>query len=401
MAIHSVSEINQYIKGLLDREPIMQSIMIRGEVSNFKRYPSGHCYFTLKDAQSALKCVMFRSRAQYLRFNPTNGLKVVASGNISVYERDGVYQLYADSLAPEGTGDLALAFEQLKAKLTAEGLFDAAYKQPLPKFPKRIGVVTSSAGAVLRDIYHVAKRRWPAIQLVLYPVQVQGEGSAQQIAEAVRFFNAKDPVDVLIVGRGGGSIEDLWSFNEEIVVRAVFESKIPVISAVGHETDFTLADFAADVRAATPSQAAELAVPDRAELQRYVAGLMARVQQQTHKTIENKRLQLMACLQSRVMLHPQTLLAERRQRLDHVLGQLQQIGRQQLQERQHRLDLATGKLSLLNPAHVLKRGYAVAEKQGIVVTSAGMLKAGDQLDLILKDGRCPIQVLKQAGKEDR
>jgi exodeoxyribonuclease VII large subunit len=202
-------------------------------------------------------------------------------------------------------------------------------------------VVTSSAGAVLRDIYHVAKRRWPAVQLVLYPVQVQGEGSAQQIAEAVRFFNAKDPVDVLIVGRGGGSIEDLWSFNEEIVVRAVFESKIPVISAVGHETDFTLADFAADVRAATPSQAAELAVPDRAELQRYVAGLMARVQQQTHKTIENKRLQLMACLQSRVMLHPQTLLAERRQRLDHVLGQLQQIGRQQLQERQHRLDLAT------------------------------------------------------------
>ena len=400
MAIHSVSEINQYIKGLLEREPVMQEIMIRGEVSNFKQYPSGHCYFTLKDAASSLKCVMFRSRAQYLRFTPVNGLKVVAAGSISVYERDGVYQLYTDSLAPEGAGDLALAFEQLKNRLTAEGLFDASQKKALPRFPQRIGVVTSSAGAVLRDIYHVSKRRWPSVQLALYPVQVQGDGAAAQVAAAIRFFNAHCPADVLIVGRGGGSMEDLWAFNEEAVVRAIAESRIPVISAVGHETDFTLADFAADVRAATPSQAAELAVPDRAELQRYVRSLLTRVQQQARKSVENKKLRLQACLQSRVMQQPQQLLAERRQRLDHLLGQMNQQGHQQLQRRRHRLELAIGKLSLLNPAQVLQRGYAMTERQGRLITSVKELNCGDRLQLILKDGQCSVQVLAAAGKEE-
>ena len=261
MAVHSVSDVNRYLKDLLAGEPLLQGISVRGEISNFKQYPSGHCYFTLKDTNSALKCVMFRSRAQYLRFLPQNGMQVVAGGSIAVYERDGVYQLYVDNLIPEGTGDLALAFEQLKEKLAAEGLFDPARKQPLPAFPKKIGVVTSSAGAVLRDIYRVSKRRWPGIQLVLYPVQVQGEGAAEQIARGIDFFAEEYAVDVIIAGRGGGSMEDLWAFNEEPVVRAIAACPVPLISAVGHETDFTLADFAADVRAATPSQAAELAVP--------------------------------------------------------------------------------------------------------------------------------------------
>ncbi|MBQ2136638.1 MAG: exodeoxyribonuclease VII large subunit, partial [Selenomonas sp.] len=240
MAVHSVSEVNRYIKELLAREPVLSGMQVRGEISNYKQYPSGHCYFTLKDASSALKCVMFRSRAQYLRFKPENGMQVVAGGSLSVYERDGVYQLYVDSLMPEGTGDLAVAFEQLKKKLSAEGLFAEERKRPLPAFPKKIGVVTSSAGAVLRDIYRVSKRRWPAVQLVLYPVQVQGTEAAGQIARGIEFFSRTYPVDVIIAGRGGGSMEDLWAFNEEVVVRAIAAAQVPVISAVGHETDFTL-----------------------------------------------------------------------------------------------------------------------------------------------------------------
>jgi len=256
MTVHSVSDVTQYIKGLFEGEEILSAILIRGELSNFKRYPSGHCYFTLKDAEASMKCVMFNGYARNLRFTPENGMQVIAGGSVSVYERDGVYQLYVNSLTPEGAGALALAFEQLKERLAAEGLFDETHKQPLPRFPRRIGIVTSSAGAVLRDIHKVTKRRWPGIQLILCPVLVQGTEAAGQIAGAVKCFNRKYPVDVLIVGRGGGSAEDLWAFNEEIVVRAIYDSKIPVISAVGHETDTTLADFVSDRRAATPSQAA-------------------------------------------------------------------------------------------------------------------------------------------------
>ena len=322
MAIHSVSEVNNFIKQLLASTPILSSIMVRGEISNFKCYASGHCYFTLKDASSALKCVMFRSRAQHLRFQPVNGLSVIASGNIAVYERDGVYQLYVDSLVPEGKGDLALAYEQLKNRLAAEGLFAKERKKALPQFPKKIGVVTSLSGAVLRDIYHVTKRRWPAVQLVLYPVQVQGEFSAKQVALAIEFFNTKYAVDVMIVGRGGGSMEDLWSFNEEVVVRAIAASKIPIISAVGHETDFSLADFAADVRAATPSQAAELAVPDRDELKRYVVRMQRQLAQMARRELNERRLRLQACQKNKLLQRPELLLADRRQRLDNLISSL-------------------------------------------------------------------------------
>ena len=385
MAVYSVSDVTRYIKSLLSQEQALQHLMVRGEISNFRCYPSGHCYFTLKDAASTLKCVLFSSRAQRLRFQPVNGLQVVATGNITVYEKDGAYQLLVDTLLPEGTGDLALAYEQLKEKLQAEGLFDQAHKQSLPRFPHRIGVVTSSAGAVLRDIYHVISHRWPAAQIVLYPVQVQGEGSAEQVAAGIEFFNRRHRV--LIAGRGGGSMEDLWSFNEEIVVRAIYASKIPIISAVGHETDFTLADFAADVRAATPSQAAELAVPDRSELVRYVDSLSARLVQITKRQLQNKRLRLNAALQSTALRAPQQLLAERRQRLDKASLRLQQLMEAALKQRRHRLELALGKLDMLSPMHVLRRGYGLIEHGNSIVTSVKQIKPGDELVLTFKDGR--------------
>ena len=398
MAVHSVSDVNRYLKDLLAREPLLSGLSVRGEISNFKQYPSGHCYFTLKDANSALKCVMFRSRAQYLRFLPQNGMQVVAGGTISVYERDGVYQLYVDSLMPEGTGDLALAFEQLKKKRSAEGLFDQSRKQPLPAFPKEIGVVTSPAGAVLRDIYRVSKRRWPSVQLVLYPVQVQGEGAAEQIARGIDFFAEEYAVDVIIAGRGGGSMEDLWAFNEEPVVRAIAACPVPLISAVGHETDFTLADFAADVRAATPSQAAELAVPDRAEVKRQVEHLTSQLTRQMRREIDLRRQRLDHVLQSRVMRQPQSMLAERRQRLDFLLAGLQNTAKQELQNKSHGLKLLLNRLAAINPAAVLGRGYGIVTKQDKLVSSINAVEVDDEIQLSLTDGSLKARVLAKTGK---
>lgn len=400
MAIHSVSEVNNFIKQLLASTPILSSIMVRGEISNFKCYASGHCYFTLKDASSALKCVMFRSQAQHLRFQPVNGLSVIASGNIAVYERDGVYQLYVDSLAPEGKGDLALAYEQLKNRLAAEGLFAKDRKKALPKFPKKIGVVTSLSGAVLRDIYHVTKRRWPAVQLVLYPVQVQGEFSAKQVALAIEFFNTKYAVDVMIVGRGGGSMEDLWSFNEEVVVRAIAASKIPIISAVGHETDFSLADFAADVRAATPSQAAELAVPDRDELKRYVVRMQRQLAQMARRELNERRLRLQACQKNKLLQRPELLLADRRQRLDNLISKLRQCLDENITVKNHQLSLALEKLSVLNPAKTLQRGFALVEHGGKIVTRVQEVKKGDKLQLTFSDGKVSVVAADVTRKGD-
>lgn len=400
MAIHSVSEVNNFIKQLLASTPILSSIMVRGEISNFKCYASGHCYFTLKDASSALKCVMFRSQAQHLRFQPVNGLSVIASGNIAVYERDGVYQLYVDSLAPEGKGDLALAYEQLKNRLAAEGLFAKERKKALPKFPKKIGVVTSLSGAVLRDIYHVTKRRWPAVQLVLYPVQVQGEFSAKQVALAIEFFNTKYAVDVMIVGRGGGSMEDLWSFNEEVVVRAIAASKIPIISAVGHETDFSLADFAADVRAATPSQAAELAVPDRDELKRYVVRMQRQLAQMARRELNERRLRLQACQKNKLLQRPELLLADRRQRLDNLISNLRQCLDENITVKNHQLSLALEKLSVLNPAKTLQRGFALVEHGGKIVTRVQEVKKGDKLQLTFSDGKVSVVAADVTRKGD-
>ncbi|MBQ1460574.1 MAG: exodeoxyribonuclease VII large subunit [Selenomonas sp.] len=396
MAVHSVSEVNRYIKELLAREPVLSGMQVRGEISNYKQYPSGHCYFTLKDASSALKCVMFRSRAQYLRFKPENGMQVVAGGSLSVYERDGVYQLYVDSLMPEGTGDLAVAFEQLKKKLSAEGLFAEERKRPLPAFPKKIGVVTSSAGAVLRDIYRVSKRRWPAVQLVLYPVQVQGTEAAGQIARGIEFFSRTYPVDVIIAGRGGGSMEDLWAFNEEVVVRAIAAAQVPLISAVGHETDYTLADFAADVRAATPSQAAELAVPDQAEVRRQVLALKAQLTRQMQKEIADRRWRLENLLASRALRNPQQLLSEKRQRLDYLLENLQAQLSLGLQGKKHRLDILLNRLAAINPTAVLRRGFALAVKGDKIVSSVHDVALDDELMLTLADGTLKVRTLDKS-----
>lgn len=398
MTVHSVSDVTRYIKGMFEGEAILSDILVRGELSNFKRYPSGHCYFTLKDTGASMKCVMFNGYARSLRFTPENGMQIVAGGGISVYERDGAYQLYVHSLTVEGAGALALAFEQLKEKLRAEGLFDESHKQPLPRFPRRIGIVTSQAGAVLRDIYKVAKRRWPRVQLVLHPVLVQGTEAAGQIAAAVRFFNEKYPVDVLIVGRGGGSAEDLWAFNEEPVVRAVYASRIPVISAVGHETDTTLVDFVSDRRAATPSQAAEFAVPDSAEMLRVAASLLARLTAARKKEIARGRMRLRTLLERPWRRHPKMLLASYMQRTDRAAQRLHSAAEMRKNDARHRLELVIRRLELLNPVRLLYRGFSIVEKDGRTVRSAEALSAGDLLRITFADGKVTA-IVKDGGKE--
>ena len=314
-------------------------------------------------------------------------MQLIAGGSVSIYERDGAYQLYVSSLTPEGAGALALAFEQLKEKLYAEGLFDEDHKQPLPRYPRRIGIVTSSAGAVLRDIHKVAKRRWPGIQLILHPVLVQGTEAAGQIAAAIRFFNEKYPVDVLIVGRGGGSAEDLWAFNEEPVVRAIYDSNIPVISAVGHETDTTLADFVSDRRAATPSQAAEFAVPDAAELRQYAEGLRSRLHAGRRRQMEQHKARIRALVDRPWYRSPKLLLASAIQRTDRATERLHRAAKDGRTNARHRLELVLKRLELLNPVQILYRGFSVVEKDGKTVTRSKALAAGDHLNITFSDGK--------------
>lgn len=397
--IYSVSQLNRYIKQRLDSDVILSDIMLRGEISNFKLHSSGHCYFSLKDASSAVRCVAFRSNAACFRFVPQNGMKVTAGGYISVYERDGAYQFYVQRLMPEGAGEMALALEQIKQKLSAEGLFDAAHKKELPFMPKKIGVVTSRTGAVIRDICHVAARRNPHVQIVLYSVLVQGEHAADEIAAGIDFFNKRYPVDVIIAGRGGGSMEDLWAFNEEKTVRAVYNSAIPIISAVGHETDFTLSDLAADVRATTPSQAAELAVPELSALLGYVESVTLELQEKARRIIMLKRSRLEMLQQSSVLSHGDRLLAMRRQRLDALAERLEKAMRRCLDEKIHRARLLTEKLSVLNPAGVLKRGYGMVKKKNKLVKNTAELKINDTIEVVLNDGSVSAKVLEIKGPE--
>lgn len=399
--ILDVSQVNEYIKGLMDTDELLTGLCIRGELSNYKIYPSGHHYFTLKDAGGALRCVMFRSSAARLRFRPENGMKVLAMGRITVFPRDGAYQLYCNDLTPDGVGDLYLAFEQLKAKLSAEGLFDARYKKPLPPFPHRIAIITSGAGAAIMDMLRILGKRYPLSKVVILPVRVQGQEAPAEIAGAIRYANKYQVADVIITGRGGGSMEDLWAFNEEPVVRAIYASKIPVISAVGHETDFTLADFASDQRAATPSQAAELAVPDRAELLRYTESLMARLSQQERRQLQEKRLRLAACLRSAALQNPQLLLAGRAQRLDRAIAALESQMKGQMKEKRHALEIVLQQLDYLNPVHILRQGYGIVEKEGAPLTSVRAVKAGDLLTITLKDGRIPARAVKVQGEDNQ
>ena len=384
----TVTEINNYIKELVDNEPQLRNVQIVGEISNFKRYPSGHCYFTLKDSGAVLKCVMFRGKAMSMKFEPQNGDTVLAIGRITVYERDGVYQLYTDMLLQQGVGDLMVAYEKLKAKLEAEGLFSSERKQAIPMNPKTVGIITSPVGAAVRDVITVSRRRNRGIKLLLYPVKVQGEGASMEIARAINFFNKHNLADVLIVGRGGGSIEELWAFNEEQTVRAVASSAIPVISAVGHETDFTLCDFAADVRAATPSQAAELAVADAEGYIMQVENLQRRLKYFMQARLEQEEYRLERASNSWALKDPERLFADGTLRTDAAYNKLLTKMDSLLKECTHKFQLQAARLDNLSPLSVLARGYSVTQTEDFkVVTSTQQVRWGEELVTTVADGK--------------
>ena len=385
--IFSVSEANNFIKALLDAVPQLQTIFVRGEISNYKLYPSGHHYFTLKDERSALKCVMFRGMAGKLRFRPENGMKVIAFGRIGVFPRDGAYQLYCSELSVEGVGDLHVAFEQLKEKLFKEGLFAPEHKKPLPKYPKRIAIITSSAGAAVHDMLRILNARWPMSEVVLLPVRVQGAEAPPEIAGALRYANKWQVADLIITGRGGGSIEDLWAFNDECVARAIFDCQVPVISAVGHETDVTIADYVADLRAPTPSAAAELAVWDYRQLQGYLDECRLRMNRSMTGTIRINRLRLKELDVRLSYLHPRHKLQDQQQRLIELEEELRTLMRDRVKEARHRLAIQIEKLNGLSPVRKLNQGFAyVEEADGGVVKSIRQVEKGDELTVYVTDG---------------
>jgi len=385
--IYSVSEVNGYIKDLIDGTSALNAVYIRGELSNYKVYPSGHHYFTLKDGESALRCVMFKGSAVKLRFRPENGMKVIAFGRISVFPRDGAYQLYCNALTADGIGDLHVAFEQLKEKLYREGLFDEAHKKPLPVYPRRIAIVTSSAGAAVHDMIRILRRRYPIARVLLLPVRVQGVEAPPEIAGAIRYANRWKLADVLITGRGGGSLEDLWAFNDERVARAIYDSEIPVISAVGHEPDVTISDFVADRRASTPSNAAEIAVPDIAELLRKLRDAEIRMAQGTIHGIELREKRLETLAKKRVLSDPTAFLQDRRLQLDFVHQKLSNAASGRLAGDEKRFTRLAAKLDALSPLKVLGRGYAmVQDKEGAVLRSVEQVFTGDRIRVQLADG---------------
>ena len=383
----SVTELNNRIKGLLDLDPMLADVCVRGELSNYKIYPSGHHYFTLKDSESSLRCVMFKGSAAKLRFRPESGMSVTAFGRVSVYPRDGAYQLYCSALQPEGAGDLQVAFEQLKAKLAAEGLFDRSHKQPLPAFPEKIAIVTSSAGAAVHDMIRILGHRWPMTKVVLLPVRVQGVEAPPEIAGAIRYANEFQMADLIITGRGGGSIEDLWAFNDERVARAIYDSGIPVISAVGHEPDVTISDYVADARASTPSNAAEIAVPDQHELRDALDHLDIRSRQAMQKKLSQLSQKLAALAEKRVLTDPSVYIDNRRMELDHMRDRLSASAERKVSAgRQEFVRLASA-LDAMSPLRVLKRGYSITEDgAGNSVKSASQLKKGDRVRLRFADG---------------
>ena len=391
--IYAVSEVNGLIKDLIDGTPQLSGLYIRGELSNYKIYPSGHHYFTLKDGQSALRCVMFKSSAMKLRFRPENGMQAVVFGRISVFPREGAYQLYCTQLSPDGVGDLYVAFEQLKQKLQQEGLFDPAHKKPLPPYPQRIAIVTSGAGAAVHDMIRILRRRYPIAKVLLLPVRVQGTEAPAEIAGAIRYANAHGLADVLITGRGGGSLEDLWAFNDERVARAIYDSDIPVISAVGHEPDVAISDFVADRRASTPSNAAEIAVPDMAELLRTLDAAHSRMTQSIRRDIAAHSRRLESLSKKRVLTDPTAYLADRRQDVDHMTHRLCAAMRVVTDVQNRRFGALAASLDALSPLKVLGRGYALAQQpDGTVLRSADQARIGETLRLRLADGALRCQV---------
>ena len=387
------TQVGQYIKGFMDRDRLLSGLMVRGELSNCS-VSSGHHYFTLKDREGAVRCVMFQREAASLRFRPQNGMQVIAAGRVSVFLRSGQYQLYCTRLIPEGAGDLHIAFEQLKEKLMGEGLFDPRYKKPLPRFPKTIALVTSPTGAAVRDMIRILGVRWPMARVRVVPVRVQGEEAAREIAAGIRWVNRHQAAELIITGRGGGSIEDLWAFNEEVVARAIFDSRIPVISAVGHQPDVTVSDFVADVRAATPSNAAEIAVPDRSEVYAALLGDGDRLSRAASARLARCRQALDRLANSRAMTQPGAYFQNKRLLLDYQSRRLTHGLERSVSAQRERLARLAASLDAMSPLKVLGRGYAIAQREdGRVVASANDLAAGDKLELTLADGKRSCQVL--------
>ncbi len=391
--VYSVSQLNSYVKGVLDKDENLAHIFVTGEISNFKAHYSGHLYMTVKDESASIKAVMFAGNASKLRFRPENGMKILAFGTVSLFPRDGSFQLYINDMQPDGVGALNIAFEQLKKKLEAEGLFSSVYKKPLPEFPLRIGVVTSSTGAAVQDIFNVLKRRFPVAEVVLRPCQVQGEGAARDIAKAIYEFNDLKAADVLIVGRGGGSIEDLWAFNEEIVARAVFASEIPVISAVGHETDYTICDFVADLRAPTPSAAAECAVPDIFELKSCLASMKQHLFSLTRNLVNIERSMVSSLEKTLALRDPLTNINDQRKELIYLTEKLFGLTNSVLDSNKSKISALAGKLDVLSPLGVISRGYALVEKDDKPITKAKDLQKDDIISIKLSDGQVKASIL--------
>ena len=385
--VFTVSELNEYVDLMLSRDPFMGELTVTGEISAFKRHTSGHLYFTLKDEGASLKCVMFKGNAIRLRFRPDNGVKVIAMGKISVYPRDGVYQLYCTAMAMDGIGDLYAAFEQLKAKLAAQGLFDPAHKKPIPKYPAVIGIVTSSAGAAIHDMLRILRKRYPLSEVRLLPVRVQGVEAPGEIAAAIRYANYHNLADLLIVGRGGGSIEDLWAFNDERVAYAIYESQIPVISAVGHEPDVTISDFVADLRAATPSNAAELAVPDQDALRQNLDGYSLTMISSLNRQLKSARQHLAVLATRPALSSPTGYLDQKRKNVELLKNRLVSSQTRIIEQKQRQFVGLTAKLDAMSPLKVLTRGYAMAQTEdGTVLKSVYQADVGDRIKITLGDG---------------
>lgn len=392
----SITQLNEYIRGRMDSDPLLAQVAVRGEISNYKLYPSGHHYFTLKDEGSALRCVMFKGNAMRLRFRPENGMKIIAMGKVSVYPRDGAYQLYCTAMTMDGVGDLYAAFEQLKKKLAAQGLFDPAHKKPLPRYPGTIGIITSSAGAAVHDMLRILRKRYPLSRVRLLPVRVQGAEAPGEIAAAIGYANHYHLADLLIVGRGGGSIEDLWAFNDEQVAYAIYHSEIPVISAVGHEPDVTISDYVADLRAATPSNAAELAVPDQDALRQSLDAMANAMASSLNRQVKAARQHLMVLSASKALQGPTGYLEQRNQSVELLKNRMIAAQNQNITRAKQRYIAQISKLEAMSPLKVLTRGYSMVQtERGEVVRSVSQVSLGERIRVRLSDGTLSATVMKK------
>ncbi len=389
----SVSQLNKYIKNKVDQDEYLNNVLIKGEISNFKHHYTGHMYFTLKDNNSLIKCIMFKSYTPHLNFVPKDGMSVIVLGTVSVFERDGVYQIYCKAMQQEGIGDLYKEYEKLKAKLSEEGLFDESHKKKIPLYSKRIGVLTSETGSVIRDIINVSTRRNPNVCIKLLPVPVQGEGAGKKIADAINLMNERNLADIIIVARGGGSLEDLWPFNEEIVARAIYNSELPVISAVGHETDFSISDFVADLRAPTPSAAAELAVPDIDELKIKLNSYNNRYKVALKKQLEYKRLKYEKCMTRRVFKEPLQRINESYLHVDTQAKNIENKFKLKIMQKRSEFQNVVEKIDALSPLKTLSRGYSIMEKNGKIVKSKKELNIGDEVNIKLYEGTTKAKII--------